>query len=124
MWQTRFLAKRLQTQLLVWTALILTVSVAAMFEIRTQLNIRNLETNLRDRNETLVLGLDRSLMLDAEHGPVPLLEDRLREVVEFERTLQRLDIVENRGDDLVIIGSSSLSPQPLIRSLPSTTTTE
>jgi signal transduction histidine kinase len=124
MWKSWFLARRLQTQLLVWTALILIASVVITFELRTQLNLRNLERNLRDRSETLLRALDRSLMLATIEVPLSAWEGRLRELVEADRTLTRLDIVANENGILKVAVSSSASPDLLVRSVPPAVTTE
>src|SRR5687767_1418678 len=100
MWRPSFLARRLQTQLLVWTALILIASVTLTFEVRTRLNLRVLEGNLRDRTETLVRAVDRSILMELKVVSPQALESRLRELVEADRTLERLDIMEERNGSL------------------------
>lgn len=114
----RFLAKRLQTQLLAWTALILVISVAVTFEIRTELNLRILEENLRERAETLVVAVDRALGFRSADVDVDAISRRLTEFVEADRTLDRLDIVEKKGSAIRVLASSDLTPDPLIQSVP------
>ena len=119
-----FLARRLQTQLLFWTALIVVISVGVTFEVRTRLNLRMLEQNLRDRIETLVRAVDRTLRLNSGEVPVEAWERRLREFVEADRTLTRLDVVEERNGELRVVASSAESSDLLIRSRPAAITTE
>ncbi len=114
----RFLAKRLQTQLLAWTALILVISVAVTFEIRTGLNLRLLEENLRDRAETLVVAVDRALGFRSAEVDAALIGRRLTEFVEADRTLDRLDIVEKKANEIRVVASSDLTPDLLIQSIP------
>ena len=121
---SRLLARRLQTQLLVWTALIVVLSVGVTFEVRMRLNLRMLEDNLRDRTETLVRAVDHTLMLGSSQMPVSALEARLREFVEADRTLTRLDIIENRDGAMRVLASSWESPELLIPAIPAATTTE
>lgn len=113
-----FLARRLQTQLLVWTALIVALSVVVTFEVRTRLNLRMLEQNLRDRMETLVRAVDNTLPLGGDEMSIPALEARLREFVEADRTLNRIDIVEKHEGKLRVLASSIESPDLLIHSIP------
>src|SRR3989449_11490174 len=91
-----FLARRLQTQLLFWTALIVVISVGVTFEVRTRLNLRILEQNLRDRIETLARAVDRRLRFSSGEGTVEACEKGLREFIESDRELGRLDVVEER----------------------------
>ena len=120
----RFLAKRLQTQLLAWTALILVISVAVTFNIRTYLNLRILEGNLKDRAETLVVAVDRALGLQfAENVDLAAISRRLTEFVEADRTLDRLDLVEVDGSVVRIVASSDLTPDQLIDHVPQVLTT-
>ena len=121
---SRLLARRLQTQLLVWTTLIVVVSVGVTFEVRMRLNLRMLEDNLRDRTEALVRAVDRTLMLGSNQMPAPALAARLREFVETDPTLTRLDIIENRNSGLRVLASSWESPDLLIPAIPAATTTE
>src|SRR5689334_12577446 len=119
----RFLAKRLQARLLAWTAFILVISVAVTFGIRTRLNLKFLQENLRDRAETLVIAVGRAIDLqNASIDPVAVSR-RLTEFVEADRTLDRLDIVEKRGNTIRVAASSDITPDPLIQTLPSAMTT-
>src|SRR5262245_24533380 len=88
------LVNRLQTQLLVWTALILVISVTGLFEIRMYLNLSNLEQNLRDRGETTSTAVEKALSIGVPGVDVTTLGGRLLEFAEADRTLDRLDIVE------------------------------
>src|SRR4051812_8887569 len=119
----RFLAKRLQARLLAWTAFILVISVAVTFGIRTRLNLRFLQENLRDRAETLVIAVGRAI--DLQNGPVDAMtvSRRLTEFVEADRTLDRLDIVELRGKTIRVAASSDITPDALIQSIPAVLTT-
>ena len=80
MWNPSWLAaRRLQSQLVAWTALILIVSVAGTSEIQTRANIRLLEQNLRDRTESVVHAVYCAISLGswAESGFLPV--DALQE---------------------------------------------
>jgi hypothetical protein len=90
----RLLGKRVQTQLLVWTALILVISVTGLFEIRMYLNVSNLEQNLRDRSETTATAVEKALSVGVPGVDMTTLGSRLLDFVEADRTLDRLDIVE------------------------------
>ena len=120
------LARRLQTQLLFWTALIVVVSVGVTFEIRTRLNLRMLEQNLRDRTETLVRSVENTLTLGSSQIVVPErdLEGRLGEFADAVRTLTRLDVVEVRDGVLRVAASSSASRKPVIDAIPARLTTD
>jgi signal transduction histidine kinase len=102
------------------------VSVVSLQEVRTRRNMRLLEQNLRERNEQLISAVDRSLRLQAVPGPetVQMLEQRLREFIEADRTLTRLDVVERRGDETIVVASSSRAPELLLHSIPSGIVTE
>src|SRR6185436_2758943 len=119
----RFLAKRLQARLLAWTAFILVISVAVTFGIRTRLNLRFLQDNLRDRAETLVIAVGRAI--DLQNGQVDSIavSRRLTEFVDADRTLYRLDIVEKRGNAIRVAASSDITPDPLIQTMPGALTT-
>jgi signal transduction histidine kinase len=121
---SRFGARRLQKQLLLWTALILVVSVAVTFEVRTRLNLRLLEEDQRSRTETLVGAVERTLMLGVAEMPVPALESRLHEFVEADQPLARLDIVEKRDSGLRVLASTSSTPNLMIAAIPETTTSD
>src|SRR6185503_18435867 len=95
-----FTGKRLQTRLILWTGVILIVSVTAASEIRTRYNIHLLESNLQVRSETLVGAVNRTLghLASAPDRDINTLENRLRDYVEADRTLTRLDILQsNKG---------------------------
>src|SRR5262245_57772820 len=102
-----FAARRLQSQLLIWTAIILIVCVPVTQEVRTRRNIRLLEENQRGRNEQLIAAVDRSLRPQLAKSLEPAarvsLEQRLREFIEADRTLTRLDVVERRGSETVVV---------------------
>ena len=121
-------ARRLQSQLVAWTALILIVSVVSTSEIRTRANIRLLEQNLRDRTETLVRAVDRALGLnsisESEFPSVDSLQGKLREFVQADRTLTRLDIVRQRNGEIVVKASTSTDPSPLLETMPADLVTE
>jgi signal transduction histidine kinase len=123
MWNNWVTARRLQTQLLLWTALILIASVGITFEVSTRLNLRMLEENLRDRAETLVRAVDRAVLGGVEESRATL-ERRLDEFVDADRTLTRLDVLEIRGGQLQLLASSSRMPDLLVTSAPAATTTE
>src|SRR5688572_13152462 len=113
-------ARRLQSQLLIWTALIIIVSVVVTSEVRTRSNIRLLEQDLRERSETLIMVVDRSLRLSAQQEPLVLgsLDQRLREFVEADTTLTRLDVVHRQGRETEVVASSSNSPELLLKAIP------
>src|SRR5688500_9572736 len=96
-------ARRLQTQLLLWTALILTVSVVGTLEARIRANSRLLEGNLRTRSETMIKAVDEALglrfapQLGTLTLPPDVISDKLDEFVEADATLIRLDVIERRG---------------------------
>jgi signal transduction histidine kinase len=123
-----YTARRLQTQLLVWTTVIVIVSVVATMEIRIRSNVRLLEGNLRDRSETMLRSLRP--VVEAVIGPssagerMHSLEPELRERVAADRTLIRLDVVRRRGAEVTIAASSSNTPDILIRSFERTPVTQ
>ena len=122
-----FAARRLQNQLLIWTALILIVSVPVTQEVRTRRNILLLEENLRERNEQLIVAVDRSLRLqslrDLDSAALASLEQRLLEFLEADRTLTRLDVVQSSDGETMVVASSSKSPEHLLQAvLPGTST--
>ena len=128
MWMsTWYTARRLQTQLLLWTALIVTVSVVGTMEIGVRSNVSLLQGNLRDRSETIIRSVKRFLELNTSKpspAAVSSLGPELRERVAADRTLIRLDIVHRRGDGIVVEASSSNMPDILVGNLTSTPTTE
>src|SRR5438093_12881309 len=115
---SRLLAKRLQTQLLVWTTLIVVVSVVLTFEVRMRLNLRMLEDNLRERTETLVRAVDRTLMLASNELPPAALQTRLREFVETDPTLTRLAFIEGGDKGRHVLPRSWDCPGVFIPALP------
>jgi signal transduction histidine kinase len=119
----RLLGKRLQTQLLVWTALILVISVTGLFEIRMYLNLSNLEQNLRDRSETTAKAVEKALSIGVPGVDLTTLGGRLLEFAEADRTLDRLDIVERTPSGVRILASSDPTPEPLIQTVPLVETT-
>ena len=98
------------------------VSVIGTSEIRTRANIRLLEDNLRERSETMVGSVEHSLRLESfftrEPNSIDALQDKLREFVDADRTLNRLDVIQQRGDKIVIVASSETNPIPLQTSMP------
>ncbi len=114
-------ARRLQTQLLVWTAVILSVSVVATLEVRTRSNVRLLEGNLQTRSETMITAVDEALGLHfaSQVGTLPpeVLEDKLNEFVEADPTLVRLDVIQERGSAWIIIASSSKNPDFAVQTI-------
>jgi signal transduction histidine kinase len=121
-------ARRLQTQLLLWTALILIVSVVAILEIRLRFSERLLEGNQRNRSETMIKAVDEALGLRSapQAGPPPaeVMSERLDEFVEADSTLVRLDVVQQQGNELIIVASSRRTPDVLVSALPSVPYTE
>jgi signal transduction histidine kinase len=113
-----FTARRLQTQLLVWTALILIVSVVVSLEVRIKLNVRMLEDNLRARSETMIEGVGEALGLRFAHdtgtAPPKELSGKLTDFVNADPTLMRLDVVQRRGSETVVIASSAKTPNLLV----------
>jgi C4-dicarboxylate-specific signal transduction histidine kinase len=122
-------ARRLQTQLLLWTALILTVSVVGTSEARIRSTLRLLEANLRNRSETMINAVDVALELrfSPQVGgtlPPDVISDKLDEFVEADATLIRLDVIERRGSEVFIVASSRKTPDALVSTLPDATYTE
>jgi signal transduction histidine kinase len=115
-----FTGKRLQTRLILWTSLILIVSVTAASEIRTRYNIHLLESNLQVRSETLVGALKKTLgpTATSPESDLAALGSRLREFVEADRTLARLDIVQSNNGALSLFATSSDQKQPGIHGVP------
>ena len=120
-----FTGKRLQTRLILWTALILIVGILSASEIRTKYNIHLLESNLQVRSETLVQALNKSLGNAASlpDMDLALLEKRLQEFVDADRTLTRLDILQSRSGTLSLVATSSTGKEPAIRSVPANLST-
>jgi len=114
-----FTGKRLQTRLMLWTGVILIVSIMAASEIRTRYNTHILESNLRVRSETLVEALSRTLnhLTSSANPDIPALETRLREYVEADRTLTRLDIVQEKNGSLALLATSSDQRIPAVKNV-------
>ena len=90
-----FGARRIQTQLVVWTALILVLSVVIISEIRTRSSVRLLQNYLQDRAESEVRTVANALNLSHTRAAalqIPVIDRRLREFVEGDPTLDRMDI--------------------------------
>jgi len=120
-----YTARRLQTQLLLWTTLILIVAVVGTMEIRVRLNVRLLEENLRDRSETTIRSLNQVLeRFQSGSLSGPALEQELRERVAADRTLIRLDVVQRRLADTVMVATSSGMPDPVTRKFGTGPTTD
>jgi len=83
-----------------------------------------LEQNLRDRIETLVRAVDPHAAFELGRGSGGGVERRLREFVEADRTLPRLDVVEERNGELRVVVEQCESSDLLIRSRPAAITTE
>jgi hypothetical protein len=113
-------ARRLQTQLLLWTALILIVSVVGTQEARIRSNLRLLEDNLRTRSETMIRAVDEAvgLRFAAQVGTLPLppdvISDKLDEFVEADSTLVRLDVVQRQDAGMTVVASSRRTPDLLV----------
>src|SRR5436190_12851257 len=109
-----FTGKRLQTRLILWTGVILIVSITAASEIRTRYNIRILESNLKVRSETLVGALNKTLgnMAKSPDLDMNALKNRLQEFVEADRTLTRLDILQGNNGRLSLLATSSDESEP------------
>jgi signal transduction histidine kinase len=114
-----FTGNRLQTRLIAWTAVILTIAIAVSSEIRTRYNIHFLEANLQARSETLVSALNKTLgsMANSSELDTRAMEKRLREYKEAVRTLTRLDIVRSGDGGLTLLATSSDQTTPVIRSV-------
>jgi len=117
---TSFKSKRLQTRLIVWTAIILTIVVTVVAEAKMRYNIHFLESNLKVRSETLVVALEKPLghMASGPEVPIPALEQRLREYVEADRTLTRLDIVRREGGKIPLVATSSGEKEARVATIP------
>jgi hypothetical protein len=115
-----YTGKRLQTRLMLWTSVILIVTVTAASEIQTRYNIHLLESNLQVRSETLVGALNKTLsrMASSHEIDTGTLGNRLREFVDADRTLTRLDIVRTNSGSLSLLATSSDRKQPLVNGVP------
>jgi signal transduction histidine kinase len=121
-----YTARRLQTQLLLWTAIIVIISVVGTMEVRVRSNVRLLEANLRNRSETIIRSVAQILKLVTASSDVRAalnsMEPELRERVAADPTLVRLDIVELPSGR--IASSSSDEPDVLVRSFSDTPSTQ
>jgi len=116
-----FTTRRLQSQLIAWTAVILLITVPTISEVRIRANIKLLEDNLRVRSQTLAHSAIRVLQLTSASPlnlDIPGLEDRLREFVEADATLNRLDIVRVDRGSAAIVASSSTALEPIVSTVP------
>jgi C4-dicarboxylate-specific signal transduction histidine kinase len=120
-------ARRLQTQLLVWTAVILIVSVVVSLEVKIRLDLLMLQDNLRARSETMIRAVDEALGLRfaLQTGTLApeVLAHELTGFVEADPTLTRLDVVQRQGAQMVVIASSSRNPDLLVSDIASTAET-
>src|SRR6185369_7556413 len=129
MWTSSwYTARRLQTQLLLWTALIVTLSVVATMELGVRSNVRLLQENLRDRSETVIRSVKRFLdstgAIRTNPSFLAALGPELRERVTADRTLMRLDIIRRRDGNVEVVASSASMPEILVHSFSDTPTTE
>ncbi len=116
-----FGTRRIQTQLLIWTALILLLAVAVISEIRGQSNARLLQNFLQDRAESEVRTVASSLKLRDTRAAalqIPVVDRRLREFVESDPTLDRMDIIQIRDEMTSVLCSSSDEAEERISSIP------
>src|SRR5262245_48430044 len=121
-----YTSRRLQTQLLLWTAVILIVSVVGTMELRVRSNVQLLEGNLRDRSETTLRSLKQLVDLVGANAATPTtsLEPELRERVAADRTLVRLDVIRRTGAAVGIAASSSAMSDILVRTFGKSPVTE
>ena len=101
-----FGARRIQTQLVVWTALILVLSVVIISEIRLRSSVRLLQNYLQDRAESEVRTVANALNLTnvrAAALQIPVIDKRLREFVAGDPTLNRMDILQSRDGVLSVL---------------------
>jgi signal transduction histidine kinase len=122
-----FGARRIQTQLVVWTALIIVLSVVVISEIRMRSSVRLLQSYLQDRAESEVRTVANALNLTnvrAAALQIPVVDKRLREFVEGDPTLDRMDILQSRDGVLSVLCSSSEEAQERVSSVPETLTSE
>jgi two-component system NtrC family sensor kinase len=113
---------------MLWTALIVTVSVVGTMEIGVRSNVRLLEGNLRDRSETVIRSVKRLLDTAAgsksDDSALRSMGPELRERVVADRTLMRLDILRQRDGEIVVAASSTNTPNILVRNFSDTPVTE
>jgi len=122
-----FGARRIQTQLVVWTALILVLSLVIISEIRMRSSVRLLQNYLQDRAESEVRTVANALNLNQVRAAalqIPVIDRRLREFVEGDPTLNRMDILQSRDGVLSVLCSSSEEAQERVSSVPSTLNSE
>ena len=115
-----FGARRIQTQLVVWTALILVLSVVVISEIRMRSSVRLLQNYLQDRAESEVRTVANALNLTnvrAAALQIPVIDKRLREFVDGDPTLDRMDILQSREGVLSVLCSSSEEAQERVSSV-------
>jgi signal transduction histidine kinase len=116
-----FGARRIQTQLVVWTALILVISVVIISEIRTRSGVRLLENYLEDRAESEVRTVANALNLSHTRAAalqIPVIDRRLREFVEGDPTLNRMDILQSRDGVLSVLCSSAEEAEERVTTIP------
>ena len=116
-----FGARRIQSQLVVWTALILVLAVVVTSEIRLQSSVRLLENYLQDRAESEVRTVANALNLSEARAAalqIPMVDHRLREFVESDPTLDRMDILQVRDGLSFVLCSSSEEAENRIQAIP------
>ncbi|MFH1575024.1 MAG: HAMP domain-containing protein, partial [Acidobacteriota bacterium] len=109
---------RLQTRLLAWTSVIVVLCIMGTLEIRTRFAARLLERELQERTETVVHAAARALHL-TEAASTEIVESRLREFVEADPSLTRLDVLRSGEQGMEIVASSSDSSMSLLSSVSS-----
>jgi signal transduction histidine kinase len=129
MWTSSwYTARRLQSQLLLWTALIVIASIVGTMELRIHSNVRLLEGNLRYRSETIIrsvtLALNQAMATSSPSFDVRSFEPELRERVGADSTLVRLDVVRFQGGNLAVVASTAEEPDILVRTLGKAPSTE
>jgi signal transduction histidine kinase len=105
-----FGARRIQNQMVVWTALILVLSVVGISEIRGRSSVRLLESYLQDRAGSEVRTVANALELPHMRSAalqIPKVDQRLREFVDGDPTLDRMDILQDRDGVLSVLCSSA-----------------
>jgi len=116
-----FGARRIQNQLVVWTALILVLSVVITSEIRNISSVRLLQHYLQDRAKSEVRAVAEALNLSNTRAvalQIPLVDRSLREFVSGDPTLDRMDIMQSRDGVLSVLCSSSETAEERIKSVP------
>ncbi len=122
-----FGARRIQTQLVVWTALIIVLSVVVISEIRMKSSVHLLQNYLQDRAESEVRTVANALNLTnvrAAALQIPVIDKRLREFVDGDPTLDRMDILQSRDGVLSVLCSSSEEAQERVSKVPETLRSE